>query len=513
MSKKNRIKNAKAERAELTREVVTYSSFEQLYFNRAITPVVLNDVLQRAAAGDMYEWALFATDMEEKDPGLGSALAARKNAVKGLTWEILPASQEAADIKIAEAVAEVLDYTADFSDAIFDLSDAIAKGYSVSEIIWSYSEGQYWIDRLQHVLPWKLTFTDSAGNMYREPLLIKDIYGNELTPLPVGKFITHLNKARSGLVTRGGLLRSLAYFYLFKNYDIKSWVIYLERFGHPLRIGKYKVGASEADKSVLKSAVFRLATDSAAVMSEDTNITFERVEAVKEGGGLFKDFAKWVDEQYSKLILGHASGNEATAGRLGAETNAEELRQDLLAADAMAIEQTITHKLIAPYIAFQYGAEVAVPKFKLNYEPEEDLKAHADMLNTLSGMGMKTIPLSYLHEKFRIPQPQKGEKTLGDSSGEILRFAQNDKGAEMKATLGAEDVPSVVDVITSKAMQFETDDMTAVIQRLLDEVETLEELRDRLLETLPDISTEKLTDALEQAMILADLTGRMSGRS
>jgi F-type H+-transporting ATPase subunit beta len=41
---------------------------------------------------------------------------------------------------------------------------------------------------------------------------------------------------------------------LFKNYDIKDWVIFLEKYGQPMRLGKFTPGASEDDKKVVGRA-------------------------------------------------------------------------------------------------------------------------------------------------------------------------------------------------------------------------------------------------------------------
>jgi len=53
--------------------------------------------------------------------------------------------------------------------------------------------------------------------------------------------------------------------YLFKNYDIKDWLIFNELFSVPMRVGKYKPGASPKEIAALKNAVFNMAVDAAAV--------------------------------------------------------------------------------------------------------------------------------------------------------------------------------------------------------------------------------------------------------
>ena len=77
--------------------------------------------------------------------------------------------------------------------------------------------------------------------------------------LPANKFIVHRYKARSGHTSRAGILRVVAWMYLFKNYDLKDWVSFAEIYGLPLRLGKYAPGASDSDKAALMRASSRLA--------------------------------------------------------------------------------------------------------------------------------------------------------------------------------------------------------------------------------------------------------------
>jgi hypothetical protein len=74
-------------------------------------------------------------------------------------------------------------------------------------------------------------------------------------PLTPFKFITHFAKVKSGLPIRAGLTRCVTWAYLFKNLAQKDWATFVEKYGQPLRLGKYPERATEADKAVLMAAV------------------------------------------------------------------------------------------------------------------------------------------------------------------------------------------------------------------------------------------------------------------
>jgi len=287
------------------------------YPSQGLTPERLATIFKEADQGDVMRQAELFEEMEEKDLHLTGILQTRKIAVTGLEWEILPASTTPEDKKIAEAAKEMIEYIEDFEDALFNLLDAVGKGFSVGEIMWDISEGQVWVKNIEWVHQKRFTF-NSPDVILKTPQLITDanpIWGEELPP---NKFVVHRHKARSGAVPRGGLLRPCAYMYLFKNYDIKDWLIFNELFSVPMRIGKYSSAANPADIETLKQAVFNLGVDAAAVISDSTLI--ELVEAKASGSNTtHRDFADFCDRAMSKAILGHTGSAEGTPGKLGNE--------------------------------------------------------------------------------------------------------------------------------------------------------------------------------------------------
>ena len=160
-----------------------------------------------------------------------------------------------------------------------------------------------------------------------EPRLITadaPVYGEQLD---YGRFMVHQYRGRSCGAHRAGILRPCAYVYLFKNYTLKDWVVFNERYAMPLRVGKYTPGASEEERRVLKQAVFNLRTDAAAVISDSTVI--ELLDSAQKGtsADIYASMVEFCDRSMTKAVLGHAGNADSTAGKLGAEHEAREVRQ------------------------------------------------------------------------------------------------------------------------------------------------------------------------------------------
>ena len=204
------------------------------YPSNGLTPQRLANIFKEADAGDIMRQAELFEEMEEKDPHLFSQLQTRKNAVTGLDYEVIPFdSDDERDKEIAEFIESELNSIESFEDVMLDLLDAVGKGIAVSEIMWGFEAGRTTVNdiRCRHQ---KRFFWDDEDDFK-----VRTQDAPEGILLPENKFIVHRYKARSGHPARAGVLRVVAWCYLFKNYDLKDWVSFCEVFGMPLRLGKY----------------------------------------------------------------------------------------------------------------------------------------------------------------------------------------------------------------------------------------------------------------------------------
>lgn len=480
------------------------------YPSQGLTPQRLARIFKEADQGDVSRQAELFEEMEEKDLHLTGILQSRKFAVTGLDWEILPASDNAEDKKIAEAAKEMMEYIENLDDVLLDILDAIAKGFSVAEIMWEMSEGQIWVKTIEWLSQRRFTF-NSPNVILKFPKLITDdapIWGEDLPP---NKFIVHRHKARSGATPRGGLLRPCAYMYLFKNYDIKDWLTFNELFSVPMRIGKYRPGATTAEIDALKNAVFNLGVDAAAVISESTMIEFLESK-VTGSNNSHAAFAEFCNKAMTQAVLGHTGNAEGTPGKLGSEQQATELRQDLLESDAKSLEKAIKFQLLVPWVMFNYGPDKGIPVFKIHAEKAEDMEQIARIYGILvKDVSFEGIPESHIHDRFGIPRPKAGEKTVAAQA-----HVQETNLLLKNSAISSAETATISDLI---AAQDEIDEMadealeqggidTSVIQRAVEESDSYEDLQIRLAEAYQGIGTDHFREIMAKAVFLADVRGR-----
>lgn len=472
------------------------------YPSVGLTPQRLARIFREADEGDILRQAELFEEMEEKDAHLYSLLQTRKNAVLGLDYEVVPFSEEAQDREVAEFVTEALDRILGFEEAILDLLDAIGKGFSVTEIIWEVAEGRVWARELRWVPQKRFTFASEDGSLR----LLTDQEPTRGIELPANKFVVHRYKAKSGHPSRQGVLRVIAWMYLFKNYTLKDWVAFAEVYGMPLRLGKYDPGASPEDRERLLQTVVQLGTDAAGIISRNTEIEF--IETKGTGGGsVYQALANFCNAEMSKAILGQTLTTEVgSRGSYAASQTHAEVRQDLLEADAKALAETLRRDLIRPLVLFNFGPEARLPWLKFHYEPPEDLEAASKTYAVLVKDVGLPIAAEHIYEKFGIPKPEAGQELVAPAGG-----AAPLKGLVLSEDMGPRTVQGKVDRLADLAVARALPamrDMLEPVKRAIAEAKSLEELKERLAELYGQMAVEELEDLIGRALYAADLFGR-----
>ena len=262
-----------------------------------LTPQRLARLMLAAEQGDAVAYLEVAEEMEEKDLHYRSVISTRKLQVSGLPITVEAASDAVEDVKAADLVRDFVN-SGILDASLKDYLDAIGKGYSACEIMWD-TEGITWFP---YEILWRdprwFEFDQADGTTLR----LKGEHGLP-EPLAPAKFIIHIHKSKSGLPIRGGLARPVAWYYLFKNFDIKSWVEFLQVFGFPLRLGRYGSDATAEDRQTLLRAVRNITKDAAAIIPQGMDITFEGTD-VRGNVTVFEGMAAYIDNQISKLVLG-----------------------------------------------------------------------------------------------------------------------------------------------------------------------------------------------------------------
>lgn len=505
----------------------------------SMTPTSVADVLRRAAQGDGHDFLLAAADIEEKDLHYASVLQTRKLAVAGLPIKITPADDSRAAKQAATLAQDAL-ARLDLPALAIDLLDAISKGYGVAELMWD-TQGKLWLPTAAlHREPQWFTWDRASGQQLR---LVDGTAEGML--LPDHKFVLHTPKIRSGIALLGGLARSALWAWVFKSHALRDWASFCELFGQPMRVGKYDAGATKADVAVLRRAVTELGSDAAAVIPQNMVIEFVESGAKSASADLYQRLMTYMDTQVSKAVLGQ-TGTTDMGGSYAQSKVHDEVRADLLRADARALAATLQRDLLRPVVHLNLGPNAPLPKIELVVEEPEDMSALAEQLQKLVPLGLE-VEQDWVREKWGIPAPKAGAVLLakaepppaapvppttepGPPQGVPGADGPSAKGdnkqakvaAQAQAATGAAPPalpptlpPSGQDAINAEVL----DDGWVLMEPLLAPIqaamaqataqgETAAQLLARLDKLLPAMDASALTDALARTAFAARLAGQ-----
>lgn len=371
-----------------------------------LTPQRLASVLRSVIDGnDPEAYMTLAEEMEERDLHYAAQLRTRKLAVAAIAPTVEAASEDAADVEMAERVREIMDDD-QIPELFFDLLDGLGKGLAVVQILWDTK-----------VTPWKpqdYKWVDPRYLRQDQETLEQILLISEEAPtgeaLEPYKFIMHTPRSKSGSVWRNGLARLVAVMYMLKSFTVRDWWAFAEVFGVPVRVGKYGANASEDDITTLINAIGRIASDAGAVIPESMKI--DLIETAKGNGGntLFENMARWCDEQTSKAVLGQTM--TADDGSSQAQANVHnEVRIDIAKWDARQLEASINEYLIKPYVILNWGEQARYPKVRIKVPEPEDLKILVDSLKPMIESGLK-VSAQEVREKFGLREPANDEEVL-----------------------------------------------------------------------------------------------------
>jgi len=507
------------------------------YPGDGLNPERLASILREADAGDPIRYLELAETIEERDLHYLGVLGTRRRSVSQLDITVEPSDDSELAEQIAERVRTWLKRD-ELTDELFDILDALGKGYSFTHIRWDTSEGQYEPAALEYCDPRWFRFDRRD---LKTPRMLNPQTGEEEI-LPPFQYIYAPMKAKSGLPLRSGLARVALWAWLFKAFTQRDWAIFTQTYGQPLRIGKYGPGTSEEDRKTLFRAVANIAGDCAAIIPESMMIEFQEAKSIGASTDHYERRSDWLDKQTSKLVLGQTSTTDAETGGLGSGKEHRQVQEDIERADAKQLGAIINRDLIRPWVQLEYGADAPSPRLRIGRPEEEDLASFSKALSPLVARGLR-VKQSEVRAKFGLSDPGDADDVIGGKTEKTPQTppkaapAPTETGAaapqseiegRLNVHLGvlggvgaaqaeeaSEGLSAPVSPEAGLAARLETDgrramaSMLARIEAMLQASGSLEEFRETLLASYGDLDASKL----QQALALADLAAHSGGRA
>lgn len=372
-----------------------------------LEPDVVISIYRQAEQGWSCTQADLFQGVLENDGHLRATVEGRINAVAGKSWQVLPGGDDGQSIAAAAMLDATLKIT-NFGEQLSHMLGARPIGWSGVEIIW---------DRVgPDILPvWFLDVPTRrfSFNSRDAPELINEL-SSRTDPLEPGKWIFTRSKGIfGGRTARNGLLRTATWYALFKKWSWRDWVIYAEKFGIPLVVGRYKAGALEDEKAILEEAVEDIGEAGQATMSEETNIEITEAQRGGDSNGLHRSIVKEANEELSKLITGStltmSTGGNGSFAQASVHANTSFAN---VQADEKMLRDSVAMNLFRPFLEWNGFTQAKVPRLVVHISQETDGIARAKEVDMLQAMGME-IDSEQMREEFHLRVPPTPDRVLG----------------------------------------------------------------------------------------------------
>lgn len=376
-----------------TEWMVSHPGFE-------LTAAKINAAFRSAEVGNTSVQCALFDDVIENDAHLRDCFDSRIEAVAGKEWIVQAGGDAPEDQRAAELLEAALRAVPNITETLEHQLTVNIYGWAASEIHWEHVDN-LWVP---------VWFANAPARRFRfelateKPLLLteeKSWEGEELIP---GRWI--FSRRRHNAIARAGLMRTAAWFALFKRMAVRDWLVFADRFGLPYVVGKYDADKDDPkEKEALEEAVKSIGTDGYAMMSKATEIAFEHVQHGGSGSDIHAAITKLADDQNSKLITGSTLMSQAGGPgsyALGRVQENRSFQREL--GDAQRLGIRFEQDLGRPFVEFN-GLRARPPRLKIHVVREYDPKTRAGVLSTLANELGVELDEDQVRQEFQVKKP------------------------------------------------------------------------------------------------------------
>jgi phage gp29-like protein len=470
-----------------------------------------DQTLHTRGAGKSYQ----IYDEIERDCHAYGMLQKRKLAVVARPWQVDPASSSAADVRAADMVraqlaalgepatdnpGEQVALASNFDLACYNLLDALLKGFAVGELMWD-TDGREVV--LREVRPRdQRRFAFDVEYRLRLKTWSALLQGEAVPPR---KFIVHSFGAKDGNPYGLGLGSRLFWPTFFKRKDITFWLTFLDKFGSPTVVGKYPSGTLDPGKRDLLNALAAIAQDAGVAVPQGMEVSL--LEATRGGTASYEQFARYMDEQITVAVLGESPASKGSGGGLAAAANTrEEVRLELVQADADLLS-AVLNATLSPWLTAFNCPGAKPPKIWRPIKKPVDEKARSERDKNLFAMGFRPT-LAHVQEAYGGEWEDVRPKA-GNTPTPGADFAE--------APLATDPAQAALDMalanLPADAIDTAMRAMLAPAIAALEHGEGPDAAGDALLAAYPQLDSAALETLIARAIFVADVWGRISGRT
>lgn len=349
------------------------------------TPERLKAIFDAANQGDIESLCLCGREILERNWDVIGAMEQRSDALTGVEFDIQPGGGSPRDIEAAKRFDEALRSAGElngldtFHDLVGHLTGAAVMPFAASEIVWGPGGSLEGFAALEaHHFTLRESFV---------PRLVCDEYPNGMPEEEAqNRFLFHQFRRKPD-PARAGKIRVLAWLHCFQNWPLKDLFSFIERFGMPFVVATVDKKTWDEERATLHHLIRSFGPNGGGVFSQGTQLQLLNAANTGSDNVYFKALEFTHDAIYT-LLVGQLASSSDSSGMSNGDAQSS-VRQDILEADARAVESTIRAQVAAPWTRFQFGGGVAVPRIHFQVEPAEDQTQLATVVSTLSQGGFK----------------------------------------------------------------------------------------------------------------------------
>ncbi|MBQ7568190.1 DUF935 family protein [bacterium] len=289
---------------------------------------------------------------------------------------------------------------------------------------------------------------------------------------------------------------------MFKKGAWKWWVTATEKFGSPFILGKVPRGTDQTEIAKLDESLQALIQDVTAVIPNDTAVEIMDGQSGSSASAPHRELIEQCNAEIALAILGQTLTTEVgSTGSYAASKTHNDVRADIIAGDKRMVEETL--QTLVDWIYELNWSGSTPPKFSMWDEEDVD-KALAERDKILTETGLKFTKSYYIksyglaEDDFEITEPQESQGAA---------FAE----APAKAHLTG--VKRPFNAYTYQLDGAKISDfgkaLIAVVDRLIDEGQGYEDVRQSIETAYPQLPTDEMEEALARAFYVAAIEGRL----
>lgn len=402
-----------------------------------LSPDRLYNYLEAARKGVNWWKSMLFEEIKRRDMEIGGVCQTRKYSVAKEEYEFSFKKNS----KVPEAVQqEIIYFLEEMFDALniqnlfTDIVEAQIQGVSTFEELWAIKNGKAIVTGMEYIQNHLLCY-DDINNKYRylktedsdgmkmrlttvdymqDRIDISRMVIEELHPYKILEVHSLDGNAQNGFMN--GCIDSLIWAYLFKNYGLKDWAIYIERFATPSIVVKYPALMGKDDKLMLREAVEKYGKLFKLLIPNDAS--FETITDSQKGNSTasFDTYTGYWDKKINIRVLGQTlttgSGDGGGSYALGKVHN--QVREDLQIADMMLVKDTI-NRIIKQVMSLNYFNLPDLPRFGFRQEKDIEYKVkRSEIIRNLSVSGW-SVSAENIEEEFdfKVTERQAAEQAPG----------------------------------------------------------------------------------------------------